>query len=73
MKRTLIGFAAIAFALVANAAVADDSAVLDDPNCGYIAADSSYWQRLEISTTVRPIELAEASRRNYTLIDDFNP
>lgn len=63
MKRTLTGLAAIALALVANAAVADNNHVFDDP----------YWKRAEISVSVQPMASAEATRGKYSLVDDFNP
>lgn len=63
MKRTLTGLAAIALALVANAAVADNNYTFDDP----------YWKQAEASVSVQPTTSAEATRGKYSLVDDFNP
>jgi hypothetical protein len=62
MKRNLIGLAAVALALVANAAVADNNYVFDDP----------YWKQAEITVSVQPM-LSTESRGKYSLVDDFNP
>jgi len=62
MKRNLIGLAAVALALVANAAVADNNYVFDDP----------YWKQAEIAVSVQPTQSTE-SRGKYSLVDDYNP
>jgi hypothetical protein len=62
MKRNLIGLAAVALALVANAAVADNNYVFDDP----------YWKQAEITVSVQPMQATE-SRGKYSQVDDFNP
>jgi hypothetical protein len=62
MKRTLTGLAAIALALVANAAVADNNYVFDDP----------YWKQAEIALSVQSMESTQ-SRGKYSHVDDFNP
>jgi len=62
MKRNLISLAAVALALVANAALADNNYTFDD----------AYWKRAEITVSVQPIASTE-SRGKYSLVDDFNP
>jgi hypothetical protein len=62
MKRNLIGLAAVALALVANAAVADNNYVFDDP----------YWKQAEIAVSVQPTQSTESSGK-YSQVDDFNP
>jgi polyisoprenoid-binding protein YceI len=62
MKRNLIGLAAVALALVANAAVADNNYTFDD----------AYWKRAEITVSVQPMQATE-SRGKYSDVDDFNP
>ena len=62
MKRNLIGLAAVALALVANAAVADNNFAFDDP----------YWKQAEIAVSVQSTQSTE-SRGKYSDVDDFNP
>jgi len=62
MKRNLIGLAAVALALIANAAVADNNYVFDD----------AYWKQAEIVVSVQPTQSTE-SRGKYSLVDDYNP
>jgi len=62
MKRNLIGFAAVALALAANAALADNNYVFDDP----------YWKQAEIAVSVQPTQSTE-SRGKYSQVDDYNP
>lgn len=64
MKRTLTGLAAIALALVANAAVADNNYTFDD----------AYWKRSESVSIQLALPMGSTeSRGKYSLVDDFNP
>jgi hypothetical protein len=62
MKRNLIGLAAVALALVANAALADNNYVFDD----------AYWKQAPSVQALPSIQATE-SRGKYSLVDDFNP
>ena len=62
MKRNLIGLAAVALGLAANAALADNNYTFDD----------AYWKQAEITVSVQPMQATE-SRGKYSLVDDFNP
>jgi len=64
MKRNLIGLAAVALALVANAALADNNYVFDDP----------YWKQAEIVVSVQPVQSTESApmRSKYDLVDNYN-
>jgi hypothetical protein len=61
MKRNLIGLAAVALALVANAALADNNYVFDD----------AYWKQAEIMTSVQSTE-STPMRSKYDLVDNYN-
>ena len=65
MKRNLIGLAAVALGLAANAALADNNYTFDD----------AYWKQAEIVVSVQPMQAMPAteSRGKYSLVDDFNP
>ncbi len=64
MKRNLIGLAAVALALVANAALADNNYVFDDP----------YWKQAEIVTSVQSVQSTDSTpmRSKYDLVDNYN-
>jgi len=64
MKRNLIGLAAVALALVANAALADNNYVFDDP----------YWKQAEIVVSVQSAQSTESTpmRPKYDLVDSYN-
>ena len=62
MKRNLIGLAAVAFAVITNAALADNNYAFDDP----------YWKQAETVQSVQSFMPAE-TRGKYSLVDDYNP
>jgi hypothetical protein len=61
MKRNLIGLAAVALALVANAAVADNNYTFDD----------AYWKQAEIVTSVQSTD-STPMRQKYDHVDGYN-
>jgi hypothetical protein len=64
MKRNLIGLAAVALALAANAALADNNYVFDD----------AYWKQAEIVVSVQSTESIASTplRAKYDHVDGYN-
>jgi hypothetical protein len=60
MKRNLIAIAATVLALGANAALADNNYVFDDP----------YWKQAEGTRAVQPTSAPEAEGK-YDLVDKY--
>jgi hypothetical protein len=62
MKRNLTAVAAIALAVLSNAAMADNNFTFDD----------AYWKRAESTSYIQPAASTE-TRSKYSHVDDFNP